>query len=221
VRVVLSIGYAPVEKHEEPKDTDRDGLLDPADGCPTDPEDKDKHEDEDGCPDPDNDLDGLDDNDGLLDRDDQCPSEPEDLDGFEDQDGCPEEGSGKVKVTCEKIDLQDKVFFDTGSDRIQARSFELLDQVAEVLHAAKHIQKMRIEGHTDDRGNDEKNLDLSKRRAASVVRYLVDKGIDESRLDSEGYGESKPLTTNKTSAGRADNRRVEFIIVEQDSSCSK
>ena len=71
---------------------------------------------------------------------------------------------------------------------------------------------LTISGHTDDVGDEAKNLDLSKRRAASVRNYLINKGIDEKRLTSEGYGESKPIADNKTSKGRALNRRVEFEI---------
>jgi large repetitive protein len=281
VRVVGQLGFAPVVKVEEkPKDSDGDGLLDPNDACPREPEDRDGYEDKDGCPDPDNDRDGIldtndkcpneaedkdgfededgcpdpdndrdgildtndkcpneaedkdgfededgcpdpdNDRDGLSDLDDKCPNEAEDLDGFEDQDGCPEEGSGLVKVTCEKIEISESVYFDTGSDRIQERSFKLLDQVTSVLQMAKHIERIRIEGYTDSRGADTYNLDLSKRRAASVMRYLLEHGVAAERLESEGYGETRPIADNKTAAGRAMNRRVEFNIVKQSTECT-
>jgi outer membrane protein OmpA-like peptidoglycan-associated protein len=195
-------------------DNDKDTILDAADRCPDVAEDADNFEDEDGCVDPDNDKDGL------LDATDECANEPEDFDGFEDDDGCPEPGSGLVKLTCDKIDIADRVYFDTGSDRIQPRSFGLLEQVASVLKSASYVKGMRVEGHTDDRGKDASNLELSARRAASVMRFLGEHGVAAERLTSEGFGETKPIASNKTNAGRGENRRVEFVITEQDSRCA-
>jgi outer membrane protein OmpA-like peptidoglycan-associated protein len=194
-------------------DNDRDGVLDSADKCPNEPEDRDNFQDEDGCPDPDNDLDRL------LDAKDKCPNEPEDYDGFEDRDGCPEEGSGLVKLTCERIEIKEAVYFDTNADTIQKRSFPLLDQVSEMLNQAEHVKRVRIEGHTDNRGSPQYNLELSKRRAASVLRYLSEHGVEASRLESEGYGLAKPIADNNTDQGRGANRRVEFIVAEQSSQC--
>jgi outer membrane protein OmpA-like peptidoglycan-associated protein len=191
-------------------DNDKDGILDTDDKCPMEPEDADGFEDADGCPDPDNDKDHV------LDVNDACPTEPEDYDGFEDADGCPEEGSGLVKVTCEKIEITDSVYFDTGSDHIQERSFTLLNQVGAVLQSATQIKRLRVEGHTDDRGKDAYNLELSKRRAASVMRYLLEQGVADNRLTSEGYGETRPIADNKTGAGRSQNRRVEFVVLESE-----
>jgi large repetitive protein len=196
-------------------DNDKDGLLDVNDGCPNQPEDTDGFEDADGCPDPDNDKDGL------LDPDDACPEQAEDKDFFEDADGCPEPGAPRVKLTCDKIEIKDSVFFDTNSDRIQERSFKLLDEVVTVLEAATYITKLRVEGHTDSVGNDKKNLDLSKRRAASVRTYLVEHGVDAARLESDGFGESKAVADNKAAEGRAQNRRVDFMILEQSSACTE
>ncbi|MFT4703981.1 MAG: outer membrane protein OmpA-like peptidoglycan-associated protein [Bradymonadia bacterium] len=227
-------------------DNDLDGLLDDIDSCPTDPEDMDGFEDEDGCPDPDNDGDGVldtddgcpddaedmddfqdvdgcpeldNDLDGVLDTDDECPLDPEDVDGFEDADGCPEEGTGLVVLTCEQIEIQEAVFFETSSDVIQSRSFELLDQVAGVLSSVSYIRLIEIAGYTDDRGADDFNLELSEGRAASVMHYLSERGVTASRLRSVGFGEADPIADNGSSAGRAENRRVEFRIIEQDSNC--
>jgi outer membrane protein OmpA-like peptidoglycan-associated protein len=119
-------------------------------------------------------------------------------------------------VTCEKIEFPGKVQFKTNSAVIQASSHELLLQVAEVMRTAAHIRKLRVEGHTDDSGNDAKNMKLSEGRAASVMKFLTDAGIEASRLESQGFGETAPITSNKTKAGREANRRVELMIVEQD-----
>jgi outer membrane protein OmpA-like peptidoglycan-associated protein len=119
-------------------------------------------------------------------------------------------------VTCDKIEFPGKVQYKSGSAVIQAASHELLLQIAEVMRSAKHIKKLRVEGHTDDSGNDAKNLKLSEQRAASVMKFLTDAGIEAARLESQGFGETAPITPNKTKAGREANRRVEFMIIDQD-----
>ncbi len=189
-------------------DTDGDGILDAADKCPADPEDKDGFEDSDGCPDRDNDQDGF------LDKDDKCPMEPETINGNKDDDGCPDKGKSKVKVVAGKIEILEKVFFDSNKAKIKKRSYNVLTQVASVLKAYKNIKKVRIEGHTDSRGKDSSNLSLSKRRAQAVLDFLVGAGIDAGRLDSEGFGEANPIASNDSKSGRASNRRVEFVIVD-------
>ncbi|RKG89288.1 cell envelope biogenesis protein OmpA [Corallococcus sp. CA049B] len=198
----------PVPPPPAPVDSDGDGLMDPDDKCPNAPEDKDGFQDEDGCPDPDNDKDGI------PDVADKCPLEPETINGVDDEDGCPDKGKVKVLVEGERIFILEKVYFATSKDVILPRSFPILKQVAAVLRANPQVELLRIEGHTDSQGNDAANLDLSKRRAASVKTFLVNEGIAAERLDSEGFGESKPVDTNKTAAGRENNRRVEFNIVK-------
>ncbi|WP_418765001.1 adventurous gliding motility protein AgmC [Myxococcus xanthus] len=190
-----------------PVDTDGDGIMDPDDRCPNDPEDKDGFQDEDGCPDPDNDRDGI------PDTADTCPNEPETINGFQDEDGCPDKGKVKVLVDGERIVILEKVYFATGKDIILARSFPLLKQAAAVLRANPQVELLRIEGHTDDQGNDAKNLDLSQRRANNVRAFLVKEGIAEGRMEAVGYGETKPVDTNKTAKGRENNRRVGFTIL--------
>ncbi|WP_284668648.1 Ig-like domain-containing protein [Myxococcus sp. SDU36] len=190
-----------------PVDTDGDGLMDPEDRCPNAPEDKDGFQDEDGCPDPDNDRDGI------PDTEDKCPNEPETINGFQDEDGCPDKGKVKVLVDGERIVILEKVYFATGKDVILARSFPLLKQVAAVLRANPQVELVRIEGHTDAQGNDAKNLDLSQRRANNVRAFLVNAGIAEGRMEAVGYGEAKPVDTNKTAKGRENNRRVGFTIL--------
>jgi outer membrane protein OmpA-like peptidoglycan-associated protein len=189
-------------------DNDADGILDVSDDCRNNPEDFDGWEDADGCPDPDNDADGI------LDVDDDCPDEPETWNAFEDDDGCPDESI--IEVTCDAIIIYEKVYFETNSDEIRSRSFNLLNQIADVMHARPDIRRIRVEGHTDNRGSDSHNLELSDRRANSVRLYLMDRGIDSMRIESQGFGEAQPIADNESSNGRAENRRVEFVITEQE-----
>lgn len=189
-------------------DRDGDKILDNADKCPDNPEDYDGWEDEDGCPDPDND------GDGILDVADKCPVQPETKNGFEDEDGCPDTKLDLVEVRRDigKIEIKQKVFFDTGKATIKPVSFNLLNQVASAL-AANPTMKVLVEGHTDSVGGDDTNLRLSDARANSVRSYLVAQGIESDRLTAQGYGEQKPIESNKSSKGREMNRRVEFTIL--------
>lgn len=120
----------------------------------------------------------------------------------------------RVKVTVEKIVILDKVFFETNKDVIKPVSFELLDDVAGTIIGNPQLLKIEVDGHTDADGVDADNLDLSQRRAESVVRYLVAKGVAVERFVAVGFGETKPIDSNKTAAGKANNRRVEFVILE-------
>jgi outer membrane protein OmpA-like peptidoglycan-associated protein len=184
-----------------PGDRDADGVMDADDQCPNDPEDADGFEDEDGCPDEDNDSDGI------LDGEDQCPNEPESPDGILDEDGCPD----KIRVEGTRITTFEPVHFRTDSDEILPRSHAMLREVALVMKANTSM-KIRVEGHTDATGDDDHNSELSERRAASVKRFLISQGVDESRIEAEGLGETRPIADNNTPAGRSRNRRVEFHI---------
>ncbi|MGM0558358.1 MAG: OmpA family protein [Myxococcota bacterium] len=188
-------------------DNDGDGIADINDQCPDRPEDFDGFEDEDGCPDEDND------GDGLVDVSDECPFEAEDYDGDMDEDGCPEERK-LVQVKEERIELNEKVHFETAKSEILPQSYPLLNEVAEVLLSNESI-KIRVEGHTDSRGSDSYNQTLSEERAASVRQYLIGRGVSSSRIDSQGFGEQRPIEDNTTKAGRAANRRVEIHITER------
>ena len=141
-------------------DNDKDGILDVDDLCPNDPEDKDGFEDKDGCPDPDNDKDRI------LDVNDKCPNEPETYNGVEDEDGCPDKG--RVIVKRGKIEILDKIYFETDKADIKPVSFPLLDAIAATIKGNPQLQLLEIQGHADERGNDDYNLDLTDRRAASV-----------------------------------------------------
>ncbi len=105
-------------------------------------------------------------------------------------------------MTKEKIEIKEKIFFKTNSAGILAKSYPLLDQVAAVLKGYKNITKVRIEGHTDAAGNRKQNVKLSRDRADSVLKYLVDKGVEAKRLEAEGFGPDKPIASNKTAKGR-------------------
>ncbi len=190
-------------------DNDNDGVPDQFDDCPLAPEDMDKFKDADGCPDPDND------NDGILDTKDKCPSEPETINGYKDADGCPDKGKAQVIIKENKIVIVKKVFFATNKSVIRRRSYSILNQVALVLKANPKIKGVRIEGHTDSSGKKKRNTVLSQARAEAVQGYLIGKGVAAGRLFAIGFGPEKPIANNRTAKGRADNRRVEFIILEQ------
>jgi outer membrane protein OmpA-like peptidoglycan-associated protein len=110
-----------------------------------------------------------------------------------------------------------QVHFQTASATILPDSFPMLGEIVQLLKANTDIKKMMIEGHTDSHGGADYNLDLSKRRAQSVRNWLVDHGIAANRLQSEGYGLTRPIDTNDTNEGRAANRRVEFKVIEEGS----
>ena len=186
-------------------DRDEDGIEDSADLCPDEPEDLDGFQDEDGCPEPDND------GDGIADGDDGCPDEPETMNGYLDTDGCPDSGPKGVDIKKDQIVISEKILFDTGRATIKKVSHGILNAVVAVLNDYPTLT-IRIEGHTDSQGSNSLNQRLSDKRAASVRTYLKGKGIDEGRLTSQGFGEDRPIDTNRTRGGRANNRRVEFHI---------
>lgn len=115
----------------------------------------------------------------------------------------------------EKIEIKKQVHFATGKAVILPDSAQLLDEVAAVILENEGITKIRIEGHTDDQGDDVTNLTLSDRRAAAVMSALIQRGVDPARLVAVGFGETTPIAPNKTPKGRASNRRVEFMIAGQ------
>ncbi|MCY1082821.1 OmpA family protein [Archangium lansingense] len=126
----------------------------------------------------------------------------------------PPPAPSKVVVEKGKLRTLEKVFFATDKDNALAQSLPILDQVADVLETNPDIKKLRIEAHTDSAGKASYNKDLSQRRARWVREYLVQKGITPDRLTSEGFGMEKPIDTNATADGRANNRRVEFVVLE-------
>jgi len=119
----------------------------------------------------------------------------------------------KAEVKDETIELSETVQFETDSAVLLDRSKSLLDDVAKVMTDHPEITKIQIEGHTDSKASHRHNQKLSLERVASVKTYLVGKGIDASRLTTKGFGETKPIASNKTEEGRAKNRRVDFRIM--------
>ncbi len=175
-------------------DTDGDGINDEQDKCPT-VKGLARYQ---GCPIPDSD------GDGVNDEEDKCPNRP----GPASNQGCPEIS----KEVIEKVNFAAKnVFFATGSFKLLPKSYKSLDEVAAIMKGDDLLQ-IQIDGHTDNQGDDAKNQTLSENRAKAVKDYLVSKGVPESRTNSTGYGETKPVADNKTAAGRAKNRRVEMTV---------
>jgi outer membrane protein OmpA-like peptidoglycan-associated protein len=186
------------------EDNDRDGILDAADDCPDSAEDRDGFQDGDGCPDDDNDRDGI------ADRADECPDEPETANSYQDQDGCPDEVPEEVKRFTGVIQ---GITFETNSDVIRSSSEATLRRALAVLTEFGDV-RLEVQGHTDDQGSDDFNLDLSQRRAESVVAWFVSNGVAADRLTARGYGETSPIADNGTKDGQAQNRRVEFKLIQ-------
>jgi OOP family OmpA-OmpF porin len=206
-------------------DSDGDGIPDKDDACPK----VFGYEKYHGCPIPDRD------GDGINDEEDQCPDVPgvlkyhgcpipdTDGDGVNDeQDSCITVPGGKENHGCPiiKMDIINElnfsaknIYFKTGSYILLPISNKSLDEVAEILRQNSSI-KLMIEGHTDNIGKDSSNQSLSKKRANTVVNYLISKGIDSARLKAIGYGAQRPIVENTTSEGRALNRRVIFHIFQ-------
>lgn len=218
-------------------DRDGDGVFAPVDQCPTlaagafaDPTRA-------GCPDPDRDGDGVSDHRDqcaaepagerpdplragcpLIDRDgdsvadavDRCPDEAGAPSPVPERNGCP----SLVRMETGSIRILEQVYFDTNRATIQARSFPVLQAVADALRARTDIRRLSVEGHTDDRGDIERNVDLSVRRATAVMLWLAGHGVEPERLEAHGYGPTRPVTPNRTAQDRERNRRVEFHVVD-------
>ena len=219
------------------QDTDGDGISDGADQCPTVPQGDHPDPKRPGCPIADSDQDGV------MDDQDQCPTVPQgdhpdpkrpgcpiadrDGDGVPDAvDACPDVAGvatsdpktngcpALAKRTGGQIAIMEPIHFDTGKDVILPDSFGVLQAVADTIKANADIERLSIEGHTDNVGGAAFNQRLSERRAKSVVKWLTDHGVSADRLQARGLGQSKPRGENKTEEGRAQNRRVEFVIIK-------
>ena len=149
------------------------------------------------------------DGDGVYDKDDRCPDDP----GPMYNAGCPDR-DGSIVTTTNIVPLR-SIDFEFDSAKLRESSYPVLDSVVQALKDNPDIQLVEIQGHTDERGDDAYNLELSDRRAATVLAYLVAHGIAPARLISHGYGETRPLDRHHTEAAWAKNRRVEFVIQDR------
>lgn len=189
------------------QDSDKDGVFDPSDQCLFDPAGLFPDPDKPGCPLPDRD------GDQVPDPKDACPTKPGAPHPDPKKSGCP----GLVEVKNGQIMIMRPVFFAPGKDTILQKSYLVLQAVADALMAVPTIKKVQIEGHTDNAGKLVANVDLSERRARSVQRWLVSRGVGPERLSASGFGPTRPIASNKTAAGKAKNRRVEFHILDNHS----
>ncbi|MBP7148551.1 MAG: OmpA family protein [Acidobacteria bacterium] len=219
----------PVDASGCTPDADGDGVVDPLDKCPNTP--RGTKVDANGCP-VDSDGDGVTDDkdrcpgtargvkvdangcpldsdgDGVTDDKDRCPDTPR---GTKvDANGCPEQKKEAPLFTPEKRTLVlEGVYFDTDKATLKPESVTVLDRVAASLRDWPEV-RVEVGGHTDSRGSNSHNQKLSEARAQAVRDYLVDKGIDASRITAKGYGEGSPIDNNNTEEGRQKNRRVEL-----------
>jgi outer membrane protein OmpA-like peptidoglycan-associated protein len=204
-------------------DSDGDGITDKNDACPTQKGTAQFN----GCPDSDGDgitdkedacpqVAGLaamkgcpdKDGDGVTDSADNCPDQP----GTAARNGCPEIKAEEVKAIEAKLNIAAKrIQFETGSATIKQASYPEIDQIVAIMNQYT-FTKFDIEGYTDNTGKLETNRTLSQQRADAVKNYIAGKGIAGDRLNATGFGPDKPIATNNTAAGRAQNRRVEIHL---------
>ncbi|RAL22751.1 hypothetical protein DL240_07580 [Lujinxingia litoralis] len=127
-----------------------------------------------------------------------------------------EAGEQLVEIDEERIRINERIYFETGAATILDRSFNVLNQVAAVLLENPQVERLQIEGHTDDVGNADFNMELSQARAEEVRNYLVERGIRSERLSAKGFGSELPLVPNTSNRNRSLNRRVEFKILGEE-----
>jgi OmpA-OmpF porin, OOP family len=198
----------PGQPSDDPKrngcpDRDGDKIIDPLDACPDLPGVPSDDPKENGCP---PDTDG----DGIRDDKDACPNEKGLPNADPTKNGCP-----LVMVRDKEISIGQEVEFEVDRSIIRPQSKELLDTVARVIKEHPEIARLEVQGHTDNTGNARHNKVLSAARAEAVKRALALRGVPERRLVAQGYGQEKPIADNDTDAGRARNRRVQFVILEK------
>ena len=174
-------------------DSDNDGVVDGIDMCANTPAGV--TVDDVGCP-----IDS--DRDGVADYKDLCPNTPEGV--IVDQDGCP--------IAGETILSLNDVHFEFDKATLTPEAQSTLDEAVDALLNSDEVVEVRVEGHTDSIGTEEYNQNLSQRRAESVVDYLTSKGVNGNNLIPVGMGENHPIANNETDAGRALNRRVDFVV---------
>lgn len=161
----------------------------------------------------DGDHDGDRDGDGIIDSKDACPDLCESLNGNEDDDGCPDKPLFRIDADLNTaLGSIEGLVFEPDRDRMRPVSYAELDRIADVLrrHPEANIE---IQGHRDENpGESVRAVDITKKRAEAVRKYLIKQGIPPSMLYAQGYGESVPIASNRTSKGRLQNRRVELVL---------
>ncbi len=179
-------------------DKDSDGVADKDDKCPDVAGPKENG----GCPWPDTD------GDGVLDKDDLCPN----VKGTAANRGCPEVTEEVMKKLNEYAKT---ILFNSGKATFKDETMPVLNSMLAIFKEYPQA-RFSIEGHTDSDGSNALNQTLSENRAAAVKTFLVTNGIKEDRLESVGFGETKPIASNKTAAGKAQNRRVEVKLIKTE-----
>ncbi|MGM8362314.1 OmpA family protein [Flavobacterium sp. ARAG 55.4] len=177
-------------------DADKDGVADKDDKCPDVAGPKENA----GCPWPDTDKDGV------ADKDDKCPE----VAGPASNNGCPEVSEEVIKTL---NNYGKTILFDSGKSTFKKGTYTVLQSITSILKEYPNSRFM-IEGHCDSDGSNEMNQTLSENRAAAVKNYLIENGIAADRLRSSGFGETMPIATNKTAAGKALNRRTEVKLIK-------
>jgi len=129
--------------------------------------------------------------------------------------GQPSKQPGKVVVTDTETEIVDVVSFKPGTAELEPRSLPILDEVVSTLQGNPSILLIEVQAHTDERGDDAANLELSKQRAQAVMKYLVDQGVAAARLTAQGYGETQPLDRAQTPEAWAKNARIAFLILKR------
>jgi OOP family OmpA-OmpF porin len=216
-------------------DDDHDGIGALLDVCPSRAEDRDGWDDDDGCPDPDDDGDGvadLDDRcprepgdrlrsgcpavdadrDGVADGHDRCPQTPETTNQYLDGDGCPDTPPTHAFLTNTRIEALEPIPFDFATATLRPEALPVLDDIAKILLDAPALRVV-VEGHTDTDGEPGFLFALSRERAESVRAYLESRGIAPDRLAVIGFGGNRPVASNATPEGRAQNRRTAFALL--------
>jgi outer membrane protein OmpA-like peptidoglycan-associated protein len=211
------------------RDRDGDGVVDAKDACPDSagpialigcpdrdgdgvPNFKDKCPDVpgspkyNGCPIPDTD------GDGINDEEDKCPLTK----GVASNHGCP---PIKKEIVSRVNKAAERIFFVRAKDIIEKNSYQELDRIVEILKSDPTLH-LHIEGHTDNEGTDQRNQNLSDRRARAVKHYIEKKGISDKRMDYKAYGSKRPIASNATPEGMAQNRRVEMHLTNWESNPS-
>ena len=191
------IAYTNIDEFGCPIDMDEDGVADYMDLCPNTPIEARPDIGEDGCP-----IDT--DEDGIYDYQDLCPT----IAGVQNASGCPEV---KKEVRFLFAKAMTEIQFENGKSIIKPSSYSILNQLAKAF-IDNPIYIIEIQGHTDNIGNYQYNVELSKKRAQAVRDYLIKQGVPINRLTTHGYGSDRPITDNSTKEGRQQNQRIEFMV---------